>query len=114
VKRVTGLKGYNTHLRSKWAQSTYVQKPWAMFVWSLQQVYHVVPKYFKTTFSPSSLRDAGSVTNSWFHSSFLTGILYSLMSIPLSHWSHLNTLKCLGVPKIHRIAVRGTYWVSVT
>jgi hypothetical protein len=61
-KGLQGLRGYSTYLNKQQqqnAQSTYVLIPmpveiWEIFEWSIQQMLHVVPMHFNTTFSSSS------------------------------------------------------------
>jgi hypothetical protein len=75
------------------SQSKDVQKPasaeiWAMFVWSLQQMFCVVPMHCNTTLSSTSHRGA-----------LCREFLVSFVAVtPLSHWKALNTPKPSAVP----------------
>jgi hypothetical protein len=84
-KRVLqALRGCRTPLIEQKFPLSVVQKPvraeiWVMFMWSLQQMLHVVPMHFNTTFSSSLYGGAYSVEFSRFHSNLQTGIVISLL-----------------------------------
>jgi hypothetical protein len=73
-------------------------------MWSLQQMFYVIPMTFSATFSSSSHRARPHVDNSCFHS--ISWPAFSTL------WSAVSTPECVGVPTAINPEVGQACWLD--